>query len=136
MCSKFKFCFLELCGKFFFCILFFSVCSQLNPQIQTWACGRLTVSVYIQICVYTYVWHAYSELLDDSSKCFQRSLIVFDIHHYPLEQYSLSSDLFIIPFSPWTWISIPLLTDFYFFFLRLCLHTFLCLKSFTDGLIY
>ena len=115
VCSKFKFCFLELSGNFFFPVLFFQFAVSWIQQIQTWACGRLTVSVYIRICAYTYVWSAYSELLHDSSKCIQRSLIVFDTHHHPLEQCRntccLTSDLFIIPFSPWTWISIPFLTE-------------------------
>ena len=109
--ANLSFSFWNFLENFFSVYCFFS----LQSVESTWACGRLTVSVYIQICAYTYVWCAYSELLHDSSKYIQRSLIVFDTHHHPLEQYrntcSLTSDLFIIPFSPWTWISVPFLTE-------------------------
>ena len=111
--ANLSFSFWNFLENFFSVYCFFSLQSveSTDSNLSMWKAD----CVYIQICAYTYVWRAYSELLRDSSKCIQRSLIVFDTHHHPLEQYrntcSLTSDLFIIPFSPWTWISVPLLTE-------------------------
>ena len=47
-CGKFKLCFLELAGIFFW---IFSICSWLKPWIQNLRYGRLTLCVCVCVCV-------------------------------------------------------------------------------------